>query len=37
VQVCRRLPELAGLGHVIETGKKVMSTSGREEREWSVA
>jgi hypothetical protein len=37
VQVCRRLPELAGLGHVVETGKKVMSTSGREEREWSVA
>jgi predicted transcriptional regulator len=36
VQVCRRLTELGRLGLIAETGEKVMSTSGRLEREWAV-
>lgn len=34
VQVCRRLGELEKLGLIVATGKHVMSTAGRSEREW---
>lgn len=35
VAVARRLTELARMGSIVETGKKVQSASGRLEREWS--
>lgn len=34
VQVCRRLDELHEMGLIALTGKTVMSTAGRAEREW---
>lgn len=34
VQVCRRLGELEKLGLIVATGRHVMSTAGRAEREW---
>lgn len=39
VQVCRRLAELGpdGANMIKPTGKTVVSTSGRGEREWQVA
>jgi len=33
--VARRLPELEKLGLVMQTGKLVLSKSGRKEREWA--
>ncbi len=36
VQVCRRLPEMERAGLVAPTGRTVMSTAGRAEREWAV-
>jgi predicted ArsR family transcriptional regulator len=33
-QVARRLPEMAKLGLVEETGKLVLSDAGRKERQW---
>ena len=33
-QVCRRLPEMQLAGLIEPTGKKVISSSGRLEREW---
>ncbi|MDM0041853.1 hypothetical protein QTI05_22625 [Variovorax sp. J22R193] len=37
VQVCRRLDELHDMGLIRLTGKTVMSTAGRNEREWAAA
>ena len=37
VQVCRRLDELHHMGLIRLTGKTVMSTAGRAEREWAAA
>jgi len=37
VAVARRTTELARAGLIRETGKKVLSTAGRLEREWEVA
>ena len=37
VQVCRRLDELHALGLIALTGKTVLSTAGRAEREWRIA
>lgn len=37
VQVCRRLTEMEGLGLIALTGKTVLSTAGRNEREWRAA
>ena len=37
VQVCRRLDELHAMGLILLTGKTVLSTAGRNEREWVVA
>jgi predicted ArsR family transcriptional regulator len=37
VAVARRLPELERKGLVRQTGNVVHSTSGRDEREWSLA
>lgn len=34
VQTCRRLTELARTGQIRETGRTVLSTAGRQEREW---
>lgn len=34
VQVCRRLVELERAGLAAQTGRTVLSTSGRHEREW---
>ena len=34
VQACRRLSELHRAGLIRPTGKTVMSTAGRQEREW---
>lgn len=37
IAVARRLPELQRKGLAKPTGRTVPSTSGREEREWSIA
>lgn len=37
VAVARRLPDLQSLGVVVTTGNKVLSDSGRSEREWALA
>lgn len=37
VQVCRRLTEMQGLGLITLTGNTVLSTAGRNEREWRAA
>lgn len=37
VQVCRRLVEMERAALVKQTGETVMSTSGRQEREWCLA
>lgn len=37
VQTCRRLTELARAGLIKETGRTVLSTAGRSEREWEIA
>ena len=37
VAVCRRLAELQRMGKIAPTGKTVLSTAGRHEREWARA
>lgn len=36
VAVCRRLIELERMGVIRQTGKLVLSTAGRNEREWEI-
>ena len=37
VAVCRRLTELQRMGKIAPTGRTVLSTAGRHEREWARA
>ena len=37
VAVCRRLTELQRMGKIVPTGRTVLSTAGRHEREWARA
>ena len=37
VAVCRRLAELQKAGKIKPTGRTVLSTAGRHEREWEIA
>ena len=36
VAVCRRLAELQRMGKIAPTGRTVLSTAGRHEREWGI-